>query len=254
MSAKIMLVEDEQPIREMLRYALETNGYQVIEACNAKNAREKLLTNRPDLLIVDWMMPGESGIEFIGSLKRDEIWTEIPIMMLTARVEEMDKVKGLETGADDYMTKPVAIKEFRARIKALLRRANPNRKDEKIQLAGLTLNLATRQCFIDDNPLKIGGAEFNLLEFFLTHPEKVYSRNQLLDYVWGQSVYLEERTVDVHMLRLRKLLKPVKKEHLLVTVRGMGYMFSKENLNENKNSKLDPKTLGDNLSSTNNNE
>ena len=226
MSAKIMLVEDEQSIREMLRYALESNGYQVIEAESAGQARKLLLDNRPDLLIVDWMMPGESGIDFIRRLKQDEIWSEIPVMMLTARVEEMDKVKGLETGADDYMTKPVAIKEFRARIKALLRRASPNLKDESIEVEGIKLNLSTRQCFIDSVPYKIGGAEFNLLHFFLTHKNKVYSRSQLLDYVWGQGVYLEERTVDVHMLRLRKLLKPALKGQLIVTVRGMGYMFT----------------------------
>jgi len=226
MSAKIMLVEDEQSIREMLRYALESSGYRVIEADSVAMAVELLLRERPDLLIVDWMMPGESGIDFIRRLKQDEVWSEIPVMMLTARVEEMDKVKGLETGADDYMTKPVAIKEFRARIKALLRRASPNLKDESIEVHGIKLNLSTRQCFIDNVLYKIGGAEFNLLHFFLTHQNKVYSRSQLLDHVWGQGIYLEERTVDVHMLRLRKLLKPAKKEPLIVTVRGVGYMFS----------------------------
>ncbi len=226
MYAKIMLVEDEQSIREMLRYALETNGYQVIEAESAVNARELLLDSVPDLLVVDWMMPAESGIEFIRRLKQNSIWKEIPVMMLTARVEEMDKVKGLETGADDYMTKPVAIKEFRARVKALLRRASPNLEDESIEVNGIKLNLSTRQCFIDSAPYKIGGAEFNLLHFFLTHKNKVYSRTQLLDHVWGQGVYLEERTVDVHMLRLRKLLKPAQKGQLIVTVRGMGYMFT----------------------------
>lgn len=221
-----MLVEDEQSIREMLRYALESNGYQVIEAESAEQARKLLLDNRPDLLIVDWMMPAESGINFIRRLKQDEVWSEIPVMMLTARVEEMDKVKGLETGADDYMTKPVAIKEFRARIKALLRRASPDRQDESIEVEGIRLNLSTRQCFINNVIYKIGGAEFNLLHFFMTHKNKVYSRTQLLDFVWGQGVYLEERTVDVHMLRLRKLLKPSEKDKLIVTVRSMGYMFT----------------------------
>ncbi|PHS17058.1 MAG: phosphate regulon transcriptional regulatory protein PhoB [Kangiella sp.] len=226
MTTKIMLVEDEQSIREMLRYALESNGYQVIEAESAEQARKLLLDNRPDLLIVDWMMPAESGINFIRRLKQDEVWSEIPVMMLTARVEEMDKVKGLETGADDYMTKPVAIKEFRARIKALLRRASPDRQDESIEVEGIRLNLSTRQCFINNVIYKIGGAEFNLLHFFMTHKNKVYSRTQLLDFVWGQGVYLEERTVDVHMLRLRKLLKPSEKDKLIVTVRSMGYMFT----------------------------
>lgn len=224
-----MLVEDEQPIREMLRYALESSGYQVIEAESAINAREILLNNRPDLLIVDWMMPGESGVEFVKRIRQDEVYREKPIMMLTARVEEMDIVTGLECGADEYMTKPVAIKEFRARIKALLRRASPNQNEDSLHVAGFDLNAATRQCSVDDQLLKIGGTEFNLLEFFLKHPNKVYSRNQLLDFVWGQGVYLEERTVDVHMLRLRKILKPVNKAGLFTTVRGMGYMFSHSN-------------------------
>jgi len=226
MPAKIMLVEDEQPIREMLRYALEKNGYQVIEAESADQARSLLVNNRPDLFVVDWMMPEESGIEFIKRLRQDEILTEIPVMMLTARVEEMDKVRGLETGADDYMTKPVAIKEFRARIKALLRRASPQNDGDCIEAAGLKLNLATRQCFVNNETLKIGGTEFNLLKFFLSHKNKVYSRTQLLDFVWGQGVYLEERTVDVHMLRLRKILKSSNKDSLFTTIRGMGYMFT----------------------------
>ncbi len=231
MSAKIMLVEDEQPIREMLRYALEKHDFQVIEAESAKRARDVLMTERPDLLVVDWMMPSESGVEFIRRLKQNEIWLEIPVMMLTARVEEMDKVNGLESGADDYMTKPVAIKEFVARIKALLRRATPHQNDELIEAMGLKLNLATHQCYIDEILVPIGGAEFNLLKFFLTHKNKVYSRSQLLDFVWGQGVYLEERTVDVHMLRLRKILKSSAKDKHFITVRGMGYMFTDGELN-----------------------
>lgn len=226
MSAKIMLVEDERPIREMLRYSLEKQGYLVIEAESGQQAREILMTNRPDLLVVDWMMPGESGVEFIRRLRQNEVWSDIPTIMLTARVEERDKVKGLESGADDYMTKPVAIKEFIARIKALLRRASPHQSDELLELVGIKLNLATHQCYVDDVLCQVGGAEFNLLKFFLAHKNKVYSRSQLLDFVWGQGVYLDERTVDVHMLRLRKILKPSAKEKHFVTVRGMGYMFS----------------------------
>jgi len=205
-----MLVEDEQPIREMLRYALEKNDYQVIEASSAKQARALLATNRPDLMIIDWMMPEESGIELINHLKQDEVSSEIPVMMLTARVEEADKVKGLDMGADDYMTKPVAIKEFRARVKALLRRTSPLSNDS----------------IVDEQAIPMGGTEFNLLRFFLTHPNKVYSRSQLLDFVWGQGVYLEDRTVDVHMLRLRKIFKFTGKDKLFTTVRGMGYMFT----------------------------
>jgi two-component system, OmpR family, phosphate regulon response regulator PhoB len=226
MPSKIMLVEDEQPIREMLRYSLEKNDYLVIEAENVKQAREILMTNRPDLLIIDWMMPGESGVDFVKRLKKDEILCEIPTMMLTARVEEMDKVNGLESGADDYMTKPVAIKEFQARVKALLRRSSRSADNQVIESLGIKLNLATHQLTIDGKLASIGTAEFNLLKFFLTHKNRVYSRSQLLDFVWGQGVYLEERTVDVHMLRLRKVLKPYAKHAHFITVRGMGYMFS----------------------------
>ncbi|PCJ46504.1 MAG: phosphate regulon transcriptional regulatory protein PhoB [Gammaproteobacteria bacterium] len=226
MPVKVLLVEDEEPIREMLRYSLENHHYTVLEAGSAKQAREILLTNRPDIIIVDWMMPGESGIEFIKRLKKDEILSDIPTMMLTARVEEMDKVRGLESGADDYMTKPVGIREFQARIKALLRRSSPTKNEQRLELLGIQLNLATHQLHIDGQRLPIGSTEFNLLKFFLTHKNKIYSRSQLLDFVWGQGVYLEERTVDVHMLRLRKILTPNGKQHHLVTVRGMGYMFS----------------------------
>ena len=225
MSIKVLLVEDEQAIREMLRFALEKKEYVVLEAESAKHARTILLSNRPDIIIVDWMMPGESGIEFVKSLKKDEVLADIPTMMLTARVEEMDKVRGLESGADDYMTKPVAIREFQARIKALIRRTSHS-TDGLIEVEGIKLNLATHQLTLDEHLVSIGSAEFNLLKFFLTHKNKVYSRSQLLDFVWGQGVYLEERTVDVHMLRLRKILKLHAKHKHLITVRGMGYMFS----------------------------
>jgi len=230
MSPTIMLVEDEQPIREMLRYTLEKQDYHVIEAASAKSAREILMTNRPDLLIVDWMMPSESGVEFIRRLRLDEVWADTPVMMLTARVEEMDKVKGLENGADDYMAKPVAIREFQARVKALLRRASSSNEDQVLNVLGIKINFATHQLSIDGTLAPIGSSEFNLLKFFLTHKNRVYSRSQLLDFVWGQGVYVEERTVDVHMLRLRKILKPFGKHEYLVTVRGMGYMFSDGNI------------------------
>jgi len=230
MSSKIMLVEDEQPIREMLRYSLEKQDYLVIEAESGQQAREILMTNRPDLLVVDWMMPGESGVDFVKRIKKDQILSEIPVMMLTARVEEMDKVKGLDSGADDYMTKPVAIKEFQARVKALLRRSNKEADNQIIEIAGIKINLATHQLSIDGKLASAGSSEFNLLKFFVTHKNKVYSRSQLLDFVWGQGVYLEERTVDVHMLRLRKILKPFNKHNHIVTVRGMGYMFSDGNI------------------------
>lgn len=228
MSVTILLVEDEAAIREMLRYALEKQNYQVIEAGDAQQARQLLTTEKPDLMVVDWMMPGESGVEFIGKIKRDEVLADIPCMMLTARTEEADKVKGLETGADDYMVKPVAIREFQARIKALLRRFKQTNDPQILQSDGIELNLATHQLTIDGQRVSIGASEFNLLKFFLSHKNKVYSRSQLLDYVWGQGVFVEERTVDVHMLRLRKILKPFTKDKLLQTIRGMGYIFSAE--------------------------
>ena len=230
LSVKILLVEDEEPIREMLRYALEKKGYAVVEAESARQAREKLLTNRPDLMIVDWMMPGESGIEFIKHIKKDDILADIPVMMLTARVEERDKVTGLDCGADDYMTKPVGLKEFQARIKALLRRSMASISEQVIDTLGIRLNLATNQLTLDGQFVSIGSTEFKLLKFFLSHRNKVYSRTQLLDFVWGQGTYLEERTVDVHMLRLRKILKAHNKQHYFVTVRGMGYMFTKDSV------------------------
>jgi len=226
MSAKILLVEDEQPIREMLRFSLEKKGYNVIEAESGAQAREILLTNRPDLIVLDWMLPGESGVEFLKYVRADKVLSDIPVMMLTARVEESDKVIGLDNGSDDYMTKPVAIKEFQSRIKALLRRTFSSDEDQSIEQMGIKLQLASHQLIIDDQIVPVGSSEYNLLKFFLTHKNKVYSRSQLLDYVWGQGVYIEERTVDVHMLRLRKILKPYDKDRYFTTVRGMGYMFS----------------------------
>lgn len=228
MSKKILLVEDEQAIREMLRYALEREDFIVEEADNAVTARESLAKKRPDLIVVDWMMPGETGIEFIKRLRKDEILADLPIIMLTARVEETDKVKGLDCGADDYVTKPVGIKELIARVNALLRRTSQADLDDLLMAEGLKLNLATNQLEIDGDDVHIGQTEFSLLRFFIEHKNRVYSRTQLLDFVWGQAVYIEERTVDVHVLRLRKILKPSGKDKLIKTVRGMGYMFTQK--------------------------
>lgn len=226
MAKSILLVEDEQPIREMLRFALEREEFLVEEAESGVHAREKLARKRPDLIIVDWMMPGENGVEFIRRLRKDEILADIPVIMLTARVEEVDKIKGLDSGADDYLTKPVAIKELNARIRALLRRSSPADNDNKLVMEGLELDLATHQLTIAGKDVHIGQTEFSLLKFFIEHKNRVYSRTQLLDFVWGQAVYIEERTVDVHILRLRKILKPFGKEKLIKTVRGMGYIFT----------------------------
>lgn len=224
MARKILLVEDEKAIREMLRYALERQEYQVLEASSPSTARAVMTAEKPDLLIVDWMMPGESGVEFIRWMRKDEMYRDLPVIMLTARIEEDDKVKGLDEGADDYLTKPVAIKELLARVKALLRRTSAV-EDECLKGNTIVMNLNTHQVTVDGQAVQIGQTEYKLLKFFLEKPNRVYSRAQLLDFVWGRAVYLEERTVDVHMLRLRKILKPHGKDKLISTIRGMGYMF-----------------------------
>jgi len=226
MTKKLLLVEDEAPIRDMLKFALEREGYFVSEAGSAVQAREVMSKKRPDLAIVDWMMPGESGVELIRGLRKDEVFADLPIIMLTARIEEKDKVKGLDCGADDYLTKPVGIKELMARVRALIRRTSQANEEDKLVAEGLELNLATKQLEIEGSSVHIGQTEFSLLQFFIEHKNRVYSRAQLLDFVWGQAVYIEERTVDVHILRLRKILKPYSKDKLIKTVRGMGYMFS----------------------------
>lgn len=220
----ILLIEDEQPIRDMLRYALERDGFAVEEADCAKQARELLAKKRADLLIVDWMMPEESGVEFVRRLRKNEVLADLPVIMLTARVEEKDKVKGLDCGADDYLTKPVGIKELIARVRALLRRTS-QAVDDKLSVGYLTLDLASNQLLIKDKFAHIGQTEFNLLKFFIEHKNRVYSRTQLLDFVWGQAVYIEDRTVDVHILRLRKILKSHDLDHMVKTIRGVGYMF-----------------------------
>ena len=224
MSRTLLLVEDAKPIREMLRFALERDNYHVLEADCADKARDILSREKPELIMVDWMMPGESGVEFVRKLRGNDIYRNMPVLMLTARVDEEDIVKGLESGADDYLTKPVAIKELSARIKALLRRTT-GVQDEKLSVSGITLNLATRQLYVNEESIHIGQTEFKLLRFFMENQNRVYTRSQLLDFIWGTAVYVEERTVDVHMLRLRKLFKPSGLDKMFTTVRGMGYMF-----------------------------
>ncbi|MEA3301638.1 MAG: phosphate regulon transcriptional regulator PhoB [Pseudomonadota bacterium] len=226
MTTRILIIEDEKPIREMIRFALEREGYSVDEAGDAATATSSISRQRPDLMLVDWMLPEVSGVNLIRSLRRSEINRDIPVIMLTARGEEMDRVKGLEAGADDYMSKPVAIKELLARIRALLRRSRGFSQEETLQSGMIKLNIATHQVTINDQAVHFGQTEYRLLKFFLQHPERVYSRGQLLDLVWGETVYVEERTVDVHILRLRKLLKPYGVESMIQTVRGAGYRFS----------------------------
>ena len=226
MTTRVLIIEDEKPIREMLRFALERAGYAVDEAGDAATATSLISRQRPDLMLVDWMLPEVSGVNLVRSLRRSEINRDIPVIMLTARGEEGDRVTGLEAGADDYMSKPVAIKELLARIRALLRRSRGFSKDETLQAGTIGLNIATHQVAIDGKNVHFGQTEYRLLKFFLQHPERVYSRGQLLDLVWGETVYVEERTVDVHILRLRKLLKPYGVDSMVQTVRGAGYRFS----------------------------
>jgi two-component system phosphate regulon response regulator PhoB len=226
MPTRILLVEDEKPIREMLRFALSREGFDVVEAEDARQAHEMVADHQPDLLLVDWMLPEKSGVELVRSLRRETVNREIPIIMLTARGKESDKVLGLDAGADDYMTKPVAVRELTARINALLRRSQGHHDAESIKAGPMLLDLAGHRLLINEKPVHIGQTEFKLLHFFMTHQDRVYTRAQLLDFVWGQNVYVEERTVDVHILRLRKLLKPSGVDHYIQTVRGAGYRFS----------------------------
>ena len=227
MSAKrILIVEDEQPIREMVMFALDSAGYEAQEAADARQAQAVIAERLPDLLLLDWMLPGVSGIDFARRLKREELTRELPIIMLTARAEEEDKVQGLESGADDYITKPFSPRELVARIRAVLRRGGPAAEGEVLRANGLSLDLASHRISSGETLLEMGPTEYRLLEFFMSHPERVYSRGQLLDRVWGGTVYVEERTVDVHIRRLRKALEPHGHDALIQTVRGAGYRFS----------------------------
>jgi two-component system, OmpR family, phosphate regulon response regulator PhoB len=225
MPTRILIIEDDKPIREMFRFALEREGFVVDEAADAAAAMRKVAESRPDLMLVDWMLPNVSGVNLVRSLRRSELNRDIPMIMLTARGEPADMVTGLEAGADDYMAKPVAIQELLARIRALLRRSRGYAGDDMLQAGNIQINLATHEVMLDGETVHFGQTEYRLLKFFLQHPERVYSRRQLLDFVWGETVYVEERTVDVHILRLRNLLKPHGADGVIHTVRGAGYRF-----------------------------
>lgn len=225
-ASHILIVEDESAVREMLRFMLVQNGFEVTEAAETIQAEKLIAEAPPNLILLDWMLPGMSGMEFAHILKHNPATREIPIIMLTAKGEEDNKVQGLESGADDYVTKPFSTRELLARIRALLRRAAPLSSDERIEMGGISLDPATHRVSTDGKGLELGPTEFRLLHFFMTHPERVYSRSQLLDQVWGTDVYIEERTVDVHIRRLRKALEPSGSNGMLQTVRGTGYRFS----------------------------
>lgn len=225
MTAKILIVDDEDAIRELLMLGLEAAGFEVREAADARAALTQLADQRPDLMLLDWMLPSISGIELARRLKRDPDFADLPIIMLTARGEEDSKVLGLESGADDYVTKPFSSRELVSRIKAVLRRQKPHLFEEPLVCGALRLNPAAKRVTAAGEPLTLGPTEYRLLEFFMSHTDKVYSREQLLDRVWGGNVYIEDRTVDVHVLRLRRALKPSACDTLLETVRGAGYRF-----------------------------
>ena len=221
----ILIVDDEPAIREMIAVALEMADYRSIEASNAREAYTAIVDHRPDLILLDWMLPETSGIELARRLKRNKDTAEIPIIMLTAKSDEDNKVQGLEVGADDYITKPFSPKELVARLKAVLRRTTPQGMDASIAVEGLVLDPVCHRVSSHENSIPIGPTEYKLLQFFMTHPDRVYSRSQLLDLVWGGNVYVEERTVDVHIRRLRKALGS-SHDYLVQTVRGAGYRFS----------------------------
>jgi two-component system phosphate regulon response regulator PhoB len=221
----ILIVDDEAPIREMIAVALEMAGYESLEAADTQQAHSLIVDRMPDLILLDWMLPGTSGIELARRLKRDVLTANIPVIMLTAKGEEDNKVQGLEVGADDYITKPFSPRELVARLKAVLRRTAPEDGETPIEIGGLHLDPVSHRVTIDGRPAEMGPTEYRLLKFFMTHQERAYTRSQLLDQVWGGNVYVEERTVDVHIRRLRKSLGE-NYEGLVQTVRGTGYRFS----------------------------
>jgi len=226
MSFKILIIEDEPAIREMVTVALSRADFDISAAGNATDALISIGNQIPDLILLDWMLPGTSGIDFARRLKKDDLTQKIPIVMLTARGEEADKITGLETGADDYITKPFSPRELVARIKAVLRRTAPATETEIIQANGLQLDMGSHRVMSGDDIIEIGPTEYRMLHFFMTHPERVYSRGQLLDRIWGSNVYVEERTVDVHIRRLRQVLSRYGYDGFIQTVRGAGYRFS----------------------------
>lgn len=226
MQKRILIVEDEAPIREMVAFALRKADMEIMQAADAHEAQLAVAATVPDLILLDWMLPGMSGLELARRMRREDPTREVPIIMLTARGEEMDRVNGLESGVDDYIVKPFSTRELIARINAVLRRSQGDDGSGNISLGGLKIDGPAHRVSVGDSAVQVGPTEYRLLHFFMTHPERVYSRAQLLDHVWGGSVYVEERTVDVHIRRLRQTLEPWHLDTLIQTVRGAGYRFS----------------------------
>ena len=227
----LLIVDDEAAIREMIRMSLEMAGFTCLEAASTQEAHASIIDNKPDLVLLDWMLPGGTGIELLRRLRRDELTATLPVIMLTAKTEEDNKIQGLDVGADDYISKPFAPREMLSRIKAVLRRAGHGEEDSSIVVGGIKLDPSSHRVYIDQQVISIGPTEFRLLKFFMTHQERAYSRGQLLDHVWGGNVYVEERTVDVHIRRLRKALSGDAGDYsgYVQTVRGAGYRFSTAN-------------------------
>ncbi|MEM6580436.1 MAG: phosphate regulon transcriptional regulator PhoB [Pseudomonadota bacterium] len=224
----VLVVDDEDAIRDMLRMALEIAEFRCIEAENIHDAFTLVVDERPDIVLLDWMLPGGSGIEMLRRLKRGETTRDLPVIMLTAKTAEDNVIQGLDVGADDYITKPFAPRELIARVRALLRRTAGGQGNERMQVSKLVLDGESRRVLVDEDPIDMGPTEFKLLQFFMAHPERAYTRSQLLDQVWGANVYVEERTIDVHIRRLRKALQAPAGDYsnLIQTVRGTGYRFS----------------------------
>jgi two-component system, OmpR family, phosphate regulon response regulator PhoB len=222
----ILVVDDEPDIREVIRFALEGAEFRVTEAAHAEDARKQLGAESPDLILLDWMLPGRSGLELAAQIKQNPKTRAIPIIMVSARGEEEDRIRGLDTGADDYIAKPFSPREMVARVNAVLRRARPDESIDLIQIGGLCMDNVGHRVSADGQPIEVAPTEYRLLHFLMTHPDRAFSRSQLLDRVWGDQVYVEERTVDVHVRRLRKALEPTGHDRLLQTVRGLGYRLS----------------------------
>jgi two-component system, OmpR family, phosphate regulon response regulator PhoB len=228
MPASILIVEDEPAILELVAVNLEHAGYETLRAKSAEDAAQMLIEALPDLVLLDWMLPGQSGLSLARRLRADARTRELPIIFLTARAEELDKVAGLEVGADDYITKPFSTKELVARIRALLRRRKPHYGQAPVEIAGLKIDPAAHRVNGNGQPLALGPTEFRLLHYFMTHANRVYTRTQLMDEIWGDQVIIEERTVDVHIRRLRQALAPSGHDALIETVRGRGYALRTE--------------------------
>ncbi len=226
MQKRILIVDDEPAIREMVAYALRKADFEPVHAGDAREAQVAITERVPDLILLDWLLPGSSGLELARRWRKDELTRDVPIIMLTARGEENDRVSGLESGVDDYVVKPFSARELLARIRAVMRRARDDEDDGSVAVGALRIDGAAHRVYANEQPLHLGPTEYRLLHFFMTHADRVYTRTQLLDHVWGGNVYVEERTVDVHIRRLRKALEPHVLDGMVQTVRGAGYRFS----------------------------